>query len=347
LRRSINFFALRTIPHPFAAMLMALPLTLPLSAEMPLYGPSGVSPSAVRQGILGSCYFHASVAAVAKANPSAIRSAISGASKSGYKVHFLTGPDELVYDKDVEYARAHNYDHSDGAWVTVLMRGYAQRELRKSLIDSVNRSTTVPAFVKPVALAALKQTGPLLVAYDRAIRSVVSQDGQMDKATFKAQLNREFSALGVPATQSAMLVSLIDHSGVYDSIAKTVQSNGEVFGAYRGMGQGGIPVSVIAALMGTAQSSEVSDTPALLSRLRKLHAGGEAMVAGTKSSRQENSDSVDWFVPGHAYTILDFQEDGHAIVLRNPWASKPGPDGVFILSLRVFQQDYSTASYSR
>jgi hypothetical protein len=315
-------------------------------AEVPLYGPSGVTPSAVRQGILGSCYFHASVAAVAKANPSAIRNALSGEAKSGYKIHFVTGPDELVYAQDVEYARAHNYDHSDGEWVTVLMRGYAQRELRKSLIDSVNRSTTIPVFIKPVALTALKQPGPLLVAYDRAIRSVVSQDGQMDKATFKAQLTREFSTLGIPAAQSGVLVGLIDHAGVYDSISKTVQANGEVFGAYRGMGQGGIPVSVIASLLGTAQSAEVSDTAALLVRLRKLHAGREAMVAGTKSSSPDNSGGTDWFVPGHAYTLLDYEEGSHTILLRNPWAARPGPDGVFKLSLRTFQQNYLTDSYS-
>jgi hypothetical protein len=284
------------------------------------------------------------VAAVARANPSAIRSAISSLSKSDYKVHFVTGPDELVYDKDVQYARAHNYDHSDGAWVTVLMRGYAQRELRKSLIDSVTRSKTIPSFVKPVALSALKQTGPLLVAYDRSIRSVVSQDGQMDKATFKAQLNREFATLGIPSAQSTVLVSLIDHAGIYDSLEKTVRANGEVFGAYRGMGQGGIPVSVISSLMGEAQSSEISDAPALLARLRKVHDGGEAMVAGTRSTHPEGSTAA-WFVPDHAYTVMDFQEASRTVVLRNPWATKPGPDGIFTLSLRVFGQTYLTTSY--
>jgi hypothetical protein len=53
-----------------------------------LYGPSGVSPMAVKQGTLGSCYFHASIAAVAKVSPSSIKSAISGDGQKGYKVHF-------------------------------------------------------------------------------------------------------------------------------------------------------------------------------------------------------------------------------------------------------------------
>ncbi|MGD0547395.1 MAG: hypothetical protein ABR991_06145, partial [Terracidiphilus sp.] len=35
----------------------------------PLYGARGVSPQAVLQGTLGSCYFHASIAALAKVAP--------------------------------------------------------------------------------------------------------------------------------------------------------------------------------------------------------------------------------------------------------------------------------------
>ena len=63
----------------------------------PLYGPSGVTPAAVRQGTLGSCYFHASLAAVAKADPAAIKKSLSGDATHGYKVHFLTGPEELEH----------------------------------------------------------------------------------------------------------------------------------------------------------------------------------------------------------------------------------------------------------
>ncbi len=316
-------------------------------AEIPLYGPSGISPTAVKQGVLGSCYFHASVAAVAKANPSAIRSAISGTHTPGYRVHFKTGPEELVYAQDLEYSHAHNYDRSEGEWVAVLMRGYAQRELRGSLIDSVSRSTTIPTLIKPPTLAILRQSGPLLLAYDRAVRSVVSQDGQMDKGAFRSQLSRELNSLGVPAAQSAMLAGLIEHAGVYESLTRTVQANGEVFGAYRGMGQGGIAVSVIASLMGTARSGQSSDTALLVEQLKHLHRSGEAMVAGTRSSNPEGADSANWFVPNHAYTVLDFNEGRSTVELRNPWATKPGPDGSFNLSLSTFEQTYLTFSYSQ
>jgi len=309
-----------------------------------LYGPSGVSPMAVKQWTLGSCYFHASIAAVAKVSPSSIKSAISGDGQRGYKVHFLSGPDEVVYPQDIAYAHEHAYDRSEGEWVTVLMRGYAQRALRHSMVEAVNRSTAIPVFAKPIALNALSQTGPLLLAYDRAVRSVVSQDGQMDKASFEAQLNKQIVALGVPAAQAQVVGGLLERGGLYEAIAKSVQENGEVFGAYRSLGQGGIPFNVLEALLGTAHSVPVTD-PSIGGQLRSLHAGRVAMVSGTKPSAGANS-GADWFVPTHAYTVLDYDEGARMVVLRNPWATKPGPDGVFRLPLSVFQQAYENFSYS-
>ena len=312
-------------------------------AQGALYGPSGVSPMAVKQGTLGSCYFHASIAAVAKVSPTSIKSAISGDGK-GYKVHFLTGPDEVVYPQDIAYAHEHAYDRSEGEWVTVLMRGYAQRALRHSMVEAVNRSTSLPPFAKPIALNALGQTGPLLLAYDRAVRSVVSQDGQMDKASFEAQLNKQIVALGVPPAQAQVVGGMLEQGGLYEAIAKSVRENGEVFGAYRSLGQGGIPFNVLEALLGTAHSVPVTDG-SIHEQLRNLHAGRVAMVSGTKPSAGSNS-GADWFVPTHAYTVLDYDEGARIVVLRNPWATKPGPDGVFRLPLSVFQQVYENFSYS-
>lgn len=325
-----------------AAWLLA-PVTA-LAQQGALYGPSGVSPMAVRQGTLGSCYFHASIAAVAKVSPASIKNAITGDARSGYKVHFLTGPDEVVYPQDIAYAHEHAYDRSEGEWVTVLMRGYAQRALRHSMVEAVNRSTAIPVFAKPIALNALGQTGPLLLAYDRAVRSVVSQDGQMDKTTFEAQLNKQIVALGVPAAQAQVVGGLLEQGGFYEAIAKSVRDNGEVFGAYRSLGQGGIPFSVLEALLGTAHSEPVTDG-ALVGQLRNLHAGGEAMVSGTKAS-VAGASGAEWFVPTHAYTVLDYDEGARMVVLRNPWGTKPGPDGVFKLPLSTFQQVYENFSYS-
>jgi hypothetical protein len=312
-------------------------------AQGALYGPSGVSPMAVKQGTLGSCYFHASVAAVAKVSPASIKSAINGDAK-GYKVHFLSGPDEVVYPQDIKYAHEHAYDRSEGEWVTVLMRGYAQRELRHSMVESVNRSTSMPPFAKSIALKELGQTGPLLLAYDRAVRSVVSQDGQMDKATFEAQLNKEITAAGVPPAQAQVIGGLLEKGGLYEAIARSVRENGEVFGAYKSLGQGGIPFNVLEALLGTAHSIPVTDS-SLGGQLRRVHAGSLAMVSGTKTSGG-GAEGSDWYVPGHAYTILDYDEGARMVVLRNPWGTKPGPDGVFKLPLSTFQRVYENFSYS-
>lgn len=311
-------------------------------ADTSLYGPSGVSPTAVRQGTLGSCFFHASLAAVARSNPDAIRRAISGDFQRGFQVHFVDGPQELVYRSDVEYARSHNYDRSEGVWVTVLMRGYAQRELRHSMIEAVQRSTSIPSFAKPVALSMLQQSGPLLLAYDRAVRSVVSQNGQIDRASFDANLTREIHALGIPAAQAQVIGGLLDRGGLYNAIEATVQKNGEVFGAYRGLGQGGIPVSVLEALLGSANSSAVTDYN-LMHILEAVHANRAAAVAGTRASSSFNGS--DWFVASHAYTVLDYDPSRGAIELRNPWAFRPGPDGVFWLSLSSFRSAFDFVSY--
>ena len=311
-----------------------------------LYGPSGVSPMAVRQGSLGSCYFHASIAAVAKAAPAAIQNAIGGDAQHGYRVHFLAGPEELVYSEDIAYARSHNYDHSEGEWVAVLLRGYAQRALRHGMIESVQRSTLIPAFAKPVALSGLQQSGPLLLAYDRAVRSVVSQDGSMDKASFETQLAKELGALGVPAAQAQVLGGLLEQGGLYEAITRTVRQNGEVFGAYRSLGQGGIPSSVLEALLGPAHTGQVTDG-ILEGELRSLHSGGTAMVAGTKSSIPSYQlNAPNWYVPGHAYTVLDYDQADGTVLLRNPWGGRPGPDGVFQLPLALFEQVYETYSYA-
>ena len=166
----------------------------------------------------------------------------------------------------------------------------------------------------------------------------------MDKETFEAQLNKQMVALGVPQAQVATITGLLEQGGFYEAIAKSVRENGEVFGAYRSLGQGGIPFSVLEALLGTAHSTPVTDG-SLTGELRRLHAGGEAIVAGTKASGGSAS-GADWFVPTHAYTVLDYDEGARTVVLRNPWATKPGPDGVFRLPLSTFQQVYENFSYA-
>lgn len=313
----------------------------------PLYGPQGVSPGAVKQGVLGSCYFHASIAALAMAAPDTLRGSIRKNFPVGYKVHFASGPDEAVYPDDIKYGRAHGFDESDGDWVLALMRAYAQREVRQSLVDSIQRSTAIPAFAKPLALKWLNETDLMLVAYDRAIRSVVRQNGSMDKGSLKLNLAGELRRIGIPASESEMLVGFLDEEGFFAAIAKTVQQNGEVFGAYKSLGQGGIPERVIEAFLGSAGAAEVSNQQAVLNELRGVRGGGVALVASTVDASPDAKVAIaNWWVPSHAYTVMAYNESSGMVTLRNPWGTQPGPDGIFSLPFEVFEESFDYISYS-
>ena len=319
------------------------------AAQTALYGVHGVSPLAVRQGTLGSCYFHASLAAVAAAAPDTLRNAIAPNPGGGYRVHFTRGQDEVVLPEDVDFGRAHSYDRSEGVWVGVLMRAYAQRVLRASLIHTIEHAPSIPDFVRPMALSSLNQSDALLSAWDRAVRAVVSQDGTIDKAALKQHLAEELAGLGVPATQSAMVSGFLNDQGFFEAVTQAVQANGEVFGAYKSLGQGGIPVQVIEAFMGSASAAQVSERRPLMDKLHKLHAGGLAMVAGSGMSpagTDPSSGGEGWWVAAHAYSVLDYDDAAQTITLRNPWGARPAPDGVFTLPLTTFLATYDSYSTS-
>jgi len=306
-----------------AAGLLACGLSAAAVGEnAPLYGSQGISVQAVRQGTLGSCYFHASIAALAQSSPATLRAAIRSNPGGGYRVHFLDGPDEVVFPEDVSFGREHNFDRSDGTWVAVLMRGYAQRELRKSLVHAIQKSDAIPIYVKPIGLSLLEQSDLLLVGYDRAVRAVVQQD------------------------EAQMLTGFLDERGFFDALAATVQENGEVFGAYKSLGQGGVPGHVFEAFLGQSFSGLVADRKLTVEQLRQLRSGRMAVVAGSWSSANgADYGNADWWVAAHAYTVLSYDDAAGTVTLRNPWGTKPDPDGVFTLPLTVFLNAYQTYTY--
>jgi hypothetical protein len=315
-----------------------------------LYGAHGISPQSVRQGQLGSCYFHATIAALAKTAPGTLRNAIRRDSGRGYKVHFFSGPDETVYQSDVEYGRAHGYDRSDGTWVAVLMRAYAQRALRLSLVEAIQKSDVIPVFIQPMAISWLDGSDTLLVAYDRAVRSVVSQDGTMDQYALKQSLAAELHTEGIPSTEAQALVGFLDEKGFFAALAQTVQENGEVFGAYKSLGQGGIPVRVMEAFLGKGKvyAGLTYDNQQTMEQLRRFRAGGVAMVAGTKSmAPNQQIASANWWVASHCYTLMSYDDAAQTVTLRNPWGGHPGPDGVFTLPLSVYIDGYESYTYSQ
>jgi hypothetical protein len=313
-----------------------------------LYGAHGISPQSVRQGQLGSCFFHATIAALAKTAPNTLRNAIRQDPNGGYKVHFFSGPDEAVFPSDVDYGREHGYDRSDGTWVAVLMRAYAQRTLRQSLVMAIQKSDVIPAFIQPMAISWLNGSDTLLVAYDRAVRSVVSQDGSMDQYALKQSLTAELHTEGIPSAEAQSLVGFLDEKGFFAALAQTVQENGEVFGAYKSLGQGGIPVRVMEAFLGKAYTGFTNNNQQTMQQLRRFRAGRVAMVAGTKDTAPNGQiANANWWVAAHCYTLISYDDAAQTVTLRNPWGSHPGPDGNFTLPLSVYLNGYDSYTYSQ
>jgi hypothetical protein len=93
-----------------------------------LYGSKGITAEAVRQGKLGSCYFHAVIAALAQRRADTIRKMIQSNSDGSYTVTFGDGKKETAYPEDLRYAHDSGYELSDGEWVAVLFRAYAPGE---------------------------------------------------------------------------------------------------------------------------------------------------------------------------------------------------------------------------
>jgi len=356
-REPTQVIALRSFPvslrlyHAIGKMVASLifltiPAAIAAQSNQGLFGAEGINPGAVRQGRFGSCYFHASIASLAQTFPDTIRDAISQGPDGGYSVKFIDGPAETVYPEDVLFGRSHGFDNSSGDWVLVLARGFAQHSIRMDMVSAIQRSTVIPTLAKPLALSALDHSGPLMLAYDRAIRSVVQQDGTFDKASIESMIAIYATAIHVPAPEVDALNGLLDHLGLFDTLESSVRQNGDLFGAYRAIGQGGIPERVIAAFLGHAGTRRVAQDPQLLASLNALHANSILMVAATPDSPEANPSTSDWWVASHAYSVLQYDPETQVLSLRNPWGSHPDPDGTFQLPLGQFLQTYQMYSFS-
>ena len=313
-----------------------------------LYGSKGVSLESVRQGGLGSCYFHSTVAAVARWHPQAIQKIITENNDGTYTVLFPDGKKVNVYPEDLRYGRLSRFDFSDGQWVGVLLRAYAQREVRETLLGGIE-SSSMFALVKPYAESYIESSDPLLLAYDRAIRDVVSQTGDIDKAKMAARLKDETKDIPVPDTLKDSLLSTLQSSGVFDAVSEVVKQNGEFFGAYRAVGNGGIPALVMHNLFG-AKAAELDTksredvaaflTQAVPSKQPIVAATGGATVEALEGDKKVPAGSDQWYVERHAYTVIGYDPQSQTVTLRNPWGHHPEPDGTFTLPLAAFTESF-------
>jgi hypothetical protein len=315
-----------------------------------LYGSQGIKPEAVRQGKLGSCYFHAVIAAIAERRAGTIRKMIQSNSDGSYTVTFGDGKKETAYPEDLRYTHDSGYDLSDGEWVAVLFRAYAQRVLRESLLQDIESSDLFPLLKTP-AEELVAANDQLVLAYDRAIRAQVDQYGNIDRAQLEEGLKKQMAPLtAVPDSMKTSLIGLLESGGFFEKMAKTIQENGELFGAYRAVGQGGIADRVMKTMSGSTRFRENESESQAGAALEDAIKSELPIVACTGGSRfydqiakgQTLAPDTDlWYVNAHCYTVLSYDSGAARVNLRNPWARHPDPDGVFSLPLSTFFPAYA------
>lgn len=332
--RKLSLFTILT-----ANLFVALPGKIPA-----LYGPSGIRPQAVRQGSLGSCYFHSAIAAIAATDSAALQRTIEPIKADQWRVRFADKRTENVYYNDVQYTQSSGFDRSEGLWVSILFRAFAQRTMREGLLEAVAASD-LPAMVKSTGSSFFSSSDLLLQVYDRAVRGAVNQDGDINRKQLRDNLDKEMAAVVVPASTRKLVLNMLDSKGYFDALAARVKSNGELFGAYRAVGQGGLPEHVLAAFTGKARGLNVNSSGEVFSALNQAQQSRAAMTACTGSSGNSSS-ARDWYVAGHAYTILNFDSIRRTVTLRNPWGDHPAPEGIFTIPLDTFVSAYEYIAFA-
>jgi hypothetical protein len=225
-----------------------------------------------------------------------------------------------------------------------LFRAYAQRVLREALVEAIDQSDLFP-FVRQYARDFVASNDPLLLAYDRAIRLQVDQHGNIDRTKLETQLKTQMKPIPVADDLKNSLVGLLESGGFFDAVAGAIKQNGELFGAYRAVGQGGIVQRVMDTLAGSVRfvaNESAEKTHAALEEAAKANlplvacTGESPYYQQLAAGQKLPSDAQGWYVNRHCYTVLAYDANTQRVRLRNPWAHWPDPDGVFDLPLATF-----------
>jgi hypothetical protein len=162
-------------------------------------------------------------------------------------------------------------------------------------------------------------------------------------------LKTETKDIPIPDTYKDSVLQTLASSGVFDVVAQAVKQNGELFGAYRAIGHGGIPGRVMQTLLAKdplgAKIKSASQVAELLSQVSPAK---QPIVVGTsplslkdlEAQQSVPDDAKNWYVEGHAYTVLSYDLQAQTITLRNPWGEHPAPDGVFTIPLTTFANSF-------
>ncbi len=317
-------------------------LCIPTAQAEPLFSAGSPRMEDVKQADRGTCYVHATLAAIAKTNPQRIKRMLTKVDGQTFKVRFPGNSTETVYLEDAEFARKTGFDKSDGGlWVRVFLRGFAQHVLRQRLNQTVGKMRL--AADQKTFIKALFE-GERLIILDRLIREVVRQDTDLNNIPWDTYAKRyvnefvekQISDPGMKALVTAKAlntISALKGSQIERAVLKTVRDNTMLWGSFRGIGSGGRVTELFQLIEGRAylaSPQKIKDLRAALSA-----AGSVPMVASTRPSLDARAKSSLEMIEAHAYTVLGMQ--GDRVLLRNPWGHKPGRDGMLALSLDDFK----------
>jgi hypothetical protein len=142
------------------------------------------------------------------------------------------------------------------------------------------------------------------------------------------QLDHELQGLPAPAKDTAE--KALTTESVVNAISTMLKENGELFGAYRAVGNGGLPERVLKAFTGSSRTLQKLSLEQVKAELHDAQVQKKAVTASTGTESLEQlrgqgvatpGDAAAWYVAQHAYTVLDF--DGANVTLRNPWGDHP------------------------
>jgi hypothetical protein len=227
--------------------------------------------------------------------------------------------------------------------------------LRTAMLGAITK-TSLSAGLKLATSGIVSNSDLLMLAYDRAIRMQIDQYGNIDRDRLKARLRQELKSVPIDERWKERALELLESSGYFESLAEQVKTNGELFGAYRAVGQGGLPQRVIQAFAGSGSSYRVGNTQATSSAITAALRQHQPVVAWTGTAATQptidkwrsmvRGETTNWYVPGHAYSVLAINSGASTVTIRNPWGNHPDPGGEFTLSWDSFSAAYAGFSTS-
>lgn len=123
------------------------------------------------------------------------------------------------------------------------------------------------------------------------------------------------------------MVKLIESGGFLESVAGVIRDNGEIFGAYRAVGHGGIADRAMLAFEGSAvevPNDSDGEAAQALTRSASARRPTVACTAGSQfykrlaANQSLRADVRPWYVNAHCFTVLGYDSAAQTVTLRNP-----------------------------